>query len=128
MTQVRRRQEWRPHPRRHARPRPHTRAAARWLALVPGLLVAAAGPAPAGFDDGMAAAKRGDYRGAFEIWLPLAQEGDIRAHLRLDLAVSGTEARKFRRRSIRKRDNGAERLTPEQVTEAQGLARDWRPK
>ena len=53
------------------------------MALVLALLLAATGPALAGFDDGMAAARRGDYRAAFEIWLPLAQEGDIRAQYNL---------------------------------------------
>ena len=203
------------------RPRPHARAAARCLALVLGLLLAAAGSALAGFDDGMAAARRGDYRGALEIWLPLARDGDIRAqynlavlydkgigapqnyaeaarwylaaaerghldaqanlgfayeqgrgvaqdyaaaakwyraaaergdiaaqanlgtlyangwgvarddilaHMWLNLAVSGAEGAKFRRRLIRKRDRVAERLTPERIAEAQRLARDWRPK
>ena len=35
------------------------------------------------FDDGMAAAKRGNYRAAFEIWLPLATAGDNRAQYNL---------------------------------------------
>ena len=200
---------------------PHPCATARWLALVLGLLLVAAGPALAGFDDGMVAAGRGHYRAAFEIWLPLAREGDIRAqynlgvlydkglgapqdyaeaarwylvaaerghldaqanlgfayeqgrgvtqdyaaaakwyraaaergdipaqanlgtlyangwgiarndvlaHMWLNLAVSGAEGRKFRRRLIGKRDSVAERLTPEQITKAQRLAQDWRPK
>ncbi len=205
--------EWHPHP--------HPIAAARWLALVLGLLLVVSGPALAGFDDGMAAARHGQYRTAFKIWLPLAQEGDTRAqynlgvlydkgfgatqdyaeaarwylvaaerghldaqanlgfayergrgvtqdyaaaakwyraaaergdipaqanlgtlyangwgiarndvlaHMWLNLAVSGAEGRRFRRRLIRKRDSVAERLTPEQIVEAQRLARDWRSK
>ncbi len=40
-------------------------AACRVVAL--SLLLPAIGPAWAGFDDGMAAAKRGDYQGAYEV-------------------------------------------------------------
>ena len=53
---------------------------------------------------------------------------DVLAHMWLNLAVSGAKSGKFRRRLIRKRDSVAGRLTPERITEAQRLARDWRPK
>ena len=212
--------EW---PRNHSRRLPRIGAAARWLALVLGLLLANPGSALAlaEFDDGMAAAKRGNYRAAFEIWLPLATAGDNRAqynlavlydkgvgvpqdyaeaakwylaaagnghldaqanlgfayeqgrgvalnyaeaakwyraaaergdvaaqanlgtlyangwgvarndvlaHMWLNLAVSGTGSSWFRHGMTRKRDSVAKRLTPEQILEAQRLARDWRPK
>jgi TPR repeat protein len=185
------------------------------------LLLLVGGSAWAGFDDGMAAAKKGKYVAAYEIWLPLAKHGDIRAqynlgvlydkgfgvpqdfaeairwyraaadqghldaqaylgfayergrgveqdfveaakwyhlaaergdvaaqanlgalyangwgvahddilaHMWLNLAVSGAEGRKYRRRLVRKRDSVAQRLTPEQIAEAQRLAQEWRPK
>ncbi len=57
-------------------------AAIRWVVIL-GLLLGAAGPAWAGFDDGMAAAKRGNHETAFNIWLPLAEQGDIRAQYNL---------------------------------------------
>ncbi len=148
-------------------------------------LLAIPGPALAGFDEGMAAAKGGNYRAAYEIWRPLATAGDIRAqynlavlydrgfgvpqdyaeaakwflvaaegghldaqanlgtlyangwgvarddvlaHMWLNLAVSGAQGRKFRRGLTRRRDDVAQRLTPEQILEAQRLAREWRPK
>ncbi len=218
---ARRRGAWHPRLRPDRRPDRRPWAAARWLALALGLLLLAAGPAQAGFDDGMAAATRGKYRAALEIWLPLAQEGDLRAqynlavlydkglgatqdfseaarwylvaaerghldaqanlgfayqqgrgvaqdytaaahwyraaaergdipaqanlgtlytngwgiarndvlaHMWLNLAVSGAEGRRFRRGLIGKRDRVAKRLTPEQIAEAQRLARDWRAK
>ena len=57
--------------------RPTLLAACLVVAL--SLLLPATGPAWAGFDDGMAAVKRGDYHAAHEIWLPLAERGDMRA-------------------------------------------------
>ena len=57
--------------------------AARRLVVTLGLLLLAGGPAWAGFDDGMAAVKRNDYHAAYEIWLSLAERGDIRAQYNL---------------------------------------------
>ncbi len=45
--------------------------------------VLAAPAALAGFDDGVAAYDRGDYAVAFEVWQPLAEQGDVRAQYRL---------------------------------------------
>ncbi len=53
---------------------------------------------------------------------------DVLVHMWLNLAASGAEDRKLRRRLIRKRDRVAERLTPERIAEAPRLARDWRQK
>jgi len=53
------------------------------LAVALSLLLPATGPAWAGFDDGMAAAKRGDHQAAYDIWLPLAERGDMRAQYNL---------------------------------------------
>ncbi len=58
-------------------------AAARRLVVTLGLLLLAVGPAWAGFDDGMAAVKRGNYVAAYKIWRPLAEQGDIRAQYNL---------------------------------------------
>ena len=43
----------------------------------------AAPAAWAGFDDGVAAYDRGDYAAAFQVWRPLAEQGDVRAQYRL---------------------------------------------
>ncbi len=53
------------------------------LVVALSLLLTATGPAWAGFDDGMAAAKRRNYQAAYEIWLPLAERGDRRAQYNL---------------------------------------------
>ncbi len=50
------------------------------LAVV-AMLVAPA--AWAGVDDGVAAYDRGDYAAAFQVWRPLAEQGDVRAQYRL---------------------------------------------
>ena len=55
------------------------------------------------------------------------EQDDIRAHMWLNLAASRTENRKLRRGLLYKRDRIAARMTPEQVTEAQRLASEWRP-
>jgi hypothetical protein len=44
-------------PHAHSRSPQRTWAASRWLALILGLLLAIPGPAQAGFDEGMVAAK-----------------------------------------------------------------------
>jgi len=186
-----------------------------------GLFLAISGPVSAGFDEGMAAAKRGNFRAAYQVWLPLATAGDVRAqynlavlydrgfgvpqdfaeaanwflmaaegghldaqanlgfvyeqgrgvaqnhgeaarwyhaaaergdvvaqanlgtlyangsgvtrddvlaHMWLNLAVSGAQGRKLRHDLIQRRDNVAQRLTPEQILKAQQLAREWQPK
>jgi len=129
-----------------------------------GFLLAIPGPALAGFDEGMAAAKGGNYRAAYEIWRPLATASDIRAQYNLAVLYDRgfgvpqdyAEAAKWYRAAAergdiaaqanlgtlyangwgvardnvltRRRDDVAQRLTPEQILEAQRLAREWRPK
>jgi TPR repeat protein len=53
--------------------------AALWLVPVLGVSRIPEVQAGAGFDEGMAAARRGRHRAAYDIWLPLAEQGDIRA-------------------------------------------------
>ena len=52
------------------------------LAVV-GALLFSAGAAWADFDDGLAAAQRGDYATALEEWRPLADQGHARAQCNL---------------------------------------------
>jgi len=108
------------------------------------LLIAFMATARADFQDGFAAADRGDYATALREWRPLAEQGDasaqynlglmydkgqgvpqdyVQAHLWYNLAAAqGTEkARRFR-------DFIAEEMTLAQIAEAQRLARDWKPK
>lgn len=52
------------------------------VALV--ILVLASTPVRAGpYEDGLAAAKRGDYSTAFRLWKPLAEQGSAESQLRL---------------------------------------------
>ena len=94
--------------------------------------------------DGIDAAQRGDYKTALHEWRPLAEQGDaggqynmgvlyyygegvsqdyILAHMWFSLAVlNGNE------RGIKGIDIVAKEMTPEQIAEAQKLARDWMAK
>ena len=51
----------------------------RRLALALAVLIGLAAPAWAGFDEGFAALKRGDYATALREWRPLAEQGDAGA-------------------------------------------------
>ena len=55
------------------------------------------------------------------------EQDDVQAHMWFNLAASRAERRKIRRNLVRKRNRIAARMTPEQVTEAQRLASEWRP-
>ena len=52
-------------------------------ALCAGLTLGLTAPAWAGWDEGVAAAKRGDYATAVREWRPLAEQGDAKAQLNL---------------------------------------------
>lgn len=51
----------------------------RFLAVLVGLTLSGLGPARADFQAGVAAYDRGDYRRAFDEWLPLAEKDDLAA-------------------------------------------------
>jgi TPR repeat protein len=51
----------------------------------------------------------------------------VMAHMWLNLATS-TAAGDDQKRYARERDTVATKMTPEQIAEAQRLAREWRPK
>ena len=94
-------------------------------------------------EDAFAAYDRGDYATAHQLFRPLADQGYAgaqfnlgfmydngqgvaqdyaRAHMWFNLsAAQGNEA------GLVNRDGFAQFLTPEQITEAQRLAREWRP-
>ncbi len=150
------------------------------IALAAVLLVMLVGPARAGFDEGTAAYKRGDYETALNEWRPLAEQGhaeaqnylgwmhrwgmgvpkdeveavkwyrkaaeqgiaeymirlasmylvgfgvpldDVKAHMWYDLAAAGgdKDAPEFR-------DRLARELTPDDISTAQELAREWLEK
>ena len=98
----------------------------------------------ADFSVGVNAYQRGDYTTALQIFRQFADQGDanaqynlglmvdsgwgvtqdyVQAHMWYNLAAAQGEklARKWR-------DILAEKMTPEQIAEAQRLAREWKPK
>jgi TPR repeat protein len=95
------------------------------------------------FEDGVTAAKNGDYATAMRLWRPLADWGDalaqyslgamysagqgvpqdyVSAHMWLSLAAAGgiEDAAKGR-------DVVAKKMNPAQIAEAQRRAREWKP-
>ena len=96
------------------------------------------------FEAGMAAYKRGDYAMALREWLPLAEQGnekaqallggmyymgrgvqqdDVNAAMWLDLA-----ARQGDQSAARLRNRAISEMTPDQIADAQRLAREWMEK
>ncbi len=108
-------------------------------------IMAFAVPANAGpFEDGVAAYQRGDYATALKFWRPLAEQGDtlaqsnlgvmyefglsvpqdiVQAHMWFDLAVEHGNERARINRAI-----AASQMTPDQIAEAQRMAREWMAK
>ncbi len=108
-------------------------------------VMAHAVPANAGpFEDGLAAYEREDYATALRYWRPLAEQGDalaqsnlgvmyefglsvpqdiMQAHMWFDLAVEHGDERAQINRAI-----AASTMTPDQIAEAQRMAREWMEK
>ncbi len=108
-------------------------------------IMALAVPANAGpFEDGLGALQRGDYATALEIWISLAEQGHsgaqsnlgtmyhfgqgvppdyVSAHMWFTFAA----AQEYEN-AQEKRDFVAKRMTPDQIAEAQRLAREWMAK
>ena len=103
-----------------------------------------AAPAAAGpFEDAADAHARGDYAKALRLIRPLANDGDastqfnfglmyvtgqgvqqdyVRAHMWFSLSAAQGE-----QRAVKFLEMAERRMTPAQITEAQKLARDWKP-
>ncbi len=116
-------------------------------ALCAGVTLGLTAPAWAGLSEGKAAYKRGDYATALREIRPLAEQGDafaqrnlgvmyiqgvtldfVQAYKWLNIAASSFPPGKQRDRTVKIRDILAERMTPAQLSEAQKLAREWKPK
>ncbi len=103
----------------------------------------------AGWDEAVAAYKRADYATALREWRTLAKQGnanaqlllgvmydiglgvrqdDAQAHMWFILASSRYPPGEYRDHSVKNRYIVAKRMTPAQISEAQKLAREWRPK
>ncbi len=118
-------------------------------ALCAGFTLGLTAPAWAGLDEGEAAYDRGDYETALREFRPLAEQGNakaqfnlgpmyvgslgvpqdyVQAHMWLDLAASRFPPGEDRDRAVKYRDIYAKMMTPAQISEAEKLAREWRPK
>jgi hypothetical protein len=106
-------------------------------------------PARADFNAGVAAYKQADYATALREWRPLAEQGDAsaqsflgimyveglgvsqdysKAHMWFNLAASRYPPGEDRDRVVKNRDIIAKMMTPAQISEAEKLAREWKPK
>ena len=115
------------------------------LALALTSVAAMSGP----IEDGLDAAKRGDYATALRLWRPLAEEGDafaqynlgliyaaglgvprddVRAHMWFSLAAPHFSSGAGHDAVVNNRGVVAKRMSPAQIAEARKLAREWRPK
>ena len=118
-------------------------------ALCAGFTLGLTAPAWAGLDEGVAAYDRGDYAAALREFRPLAEQGNakaqkylgliyvgdlgvpqdyVQAHMWLDLAASIFSPGEDRDLAVKYRDIYAKMMTPAQISEAQNLAREWKPK
>jgi len=118
-------------------------------ALCAGFTLGLTAPAWAGWDEAVAAYKRADYATALREWRPLAEQGDAsaqsflgimyveglgvpqdysKAHMWFNLAASRFPPGVEHDIAVKNRDNVAKRMTPAQISEAQNLAREWKPK
>ena len=118
-------------------------------ALCAGVTLGLTAPAWAGWDEGVAAYKRGDYATALREFRPLAEQGDahaqfnlggmyergrgvpqdyVQAHMWFNLAASRFPPGEDHDQAVENRDIIAKMMTPAQISEALKLAREWRPK
>ena len=118
-------------------------------ALCAGFTLGLTALAWAGFDEGEGAYNRGDYGTALREWRPLAEQGNAaaqynlgfmyrngqgvtqdyaQAHMWYNLAASSFPPGEDHDEAVKNRDIVAEKMTPAQISEAQKLAREWRPK
>ncbi len=98
---------------------------------------------------GVAAFNRGEYATAFREFRPLAEQGTAEAqfnlgrvygeglgvpqdyaeaHMWYNLAASRLPPGEDRDKATKNRDIVAKRMTPAQISEAEKLAREWKPK
>ncbi len=118
-------------------------------ALCAGFTLGLTAPAWAGLDEGRAAFQRGDYATALREWRPLAEQGvaeaqynlgvmygngegvpqdEAQAYMWFKLASSTFPPGENRNIAVKSHDTVAKRMTPAQISEAQKLAREWKPK
>ncbi len=121
-------------------------------ALCAGFIFGLTAPAWAGEREGFLAYQRADYATALREWRPLAEKGNakvqfmigliysyhykgqgvpqdyVQAHMWFNLAASKFSPGEARDSSANARDGVAKIMTPAQISEAQKLAGEWKPK
>jgi hypothetical protein len=98
------------------------------------LALAAAAPARADFEAGIAAARTGDYASALRAWRPLAEQGHRDAQFNLGLlyenglgvAKDGAEAARWYRLAAEQNDRTAQAYLAEMYAQGLGVERDDR--
>ena len=103
------------------------------IALAVAVLVSLATPAWAGFDEGSAAYKRGDYETALREWAPLAKQGLAEAQYNLGTMYDGgrgvpqdyAEAMKWYRRAAEQGEAVAQRGIGKMYRFGQGVPQDY---
>jgi uncharacterized protein len=78
------------------------------------------------------AADQGDSLAQFKLGLIYGQgqgmpQDYVRAHMWFNIAAAGASDASVRDQSVKYRDLVAAKMTPEQIAEAQRLAREWKP-
>ncbi len=123
-----------------------------FVALCAGFTLGLTTPAWAGEREGFLAFQRAEYATAFREFRPLAEKGNaksqfmigliylyhykgqgvpqdyVQAHMWFNLAASKFPPGEARDSSANARDGVAKIMTPAQISEAQKLAREWKPK
>ncbi len=79
------------------------------------------------------AAEQGDARAQSNLGLMYVgslgvPQDYVQAHMWLDLAASRFPSGEDRDKALKERDRVAKKMTPAQISEAQKLAREWKPK
>ena len=96
------------------------------------------------FQDGVDAYKRKDYKTAYKLWLPLAEQGNAKAQYNLGVMyangqgvpqdyvsahmwwnLSGSKGNKL---GVEGRNMMEKVMSPSQIEKAQEMARNWKPK
>jgi TPR repeat protein len=110
------------------------------VAAIPLMLSLAAPLAAGSLEDGYTAYTRGDFATAMRLMRPLADQGDVTAQTVVGLMyyfnygdrvtaymwfnLAAAQGNAFAEMFIR---DTADKMTPEQIAEAQKLAREWKP-
>jgi len=118
-------------------------------AICAGFTLGLTAPAWADWVEALAAYQRGDYAMALREWRPLAEQGNAtaqfnlgnmyiiglgvpldyaQAHMWYNLATSRYPPSGDRDTAVKNRDLLAKKMTPAQISEAQKLAREWKPR